>query len=98
MARDDESLWPTHGAPVTSPKPFLEAFLDHRLEREAQVLAAVRSGQSDIEGMVKQMYADVREELHKAAGRSVLSHLIKLVDDGVVSVDGKGKAAKYLPT
>ena len=46
------------------------------------MLAAVRSGLSDIEAMVKVMYADVREELHKAAGRSVLSHLIKLVDDG----------------
>ncbi len=98
MARDDLSLWPTHGAPVMSPKPFLQAFLEHRLEREAQVIAAVRSGQSDIEGMVKQMYADVREELHKAAGRSVLSHLIKLVDDGVVTVEGKGKDAKYFPT
>ena len=97
MARDDISLWPTHGAPVMSPKPFLNAFLEHRLEREAQVIAAVRSGQSDIEGMVKQMYADVREELHKAAGRSVLSHLIKLIDDGVVTVEGKGKDARYFP-
>ncbi|MBK5331601.1 MAG: MBL fold metallo-hydrolase [Ilumatobacteraceae bacterium] len=97
MARDDISLWPTHGAPVMSPKPFLEAFLEHRLEREAQVIAAVRSGQSDIEGMVKQMYADVSEELHKAAGRSVLSHLIKLVDDGVVTVEGNGKDARYFP-
>jgi glyoxylase-like metal-dependent hydrolase (beta-lactamase superfamily II) len=97
MARDDISLWPTHGAPVMSPKPFLHAFVEHRLEREAQVIAAVRSGQSDIEGMVKQMYAEVREELHKAAGRSVLSHLIKLVDDGVVTVEGKGKDARYFP-
>ena len=99
MCRDDATLWPTHGAPVTSPKPFLEAFLDHRLDREAQVLRAVRSGLSDIDAMVKVMYADVREELHKAAARSVLSHLIKLADDGVVSVDGKvGPTAKYLPT
>ena len=98
MDRNDASLWPTHGAPVTTPKPFLEAFLAHRLEREAQVLAAVRSGQSDIEGMVKSMYADVREELHKAAARSVLSNLIKLVDDGVVNVEGKGKSARYFPT
>jgi glyoxylase-like metal-dependent hydrolase (beta-lactamase superfamily II) len=98
MDRNDTSLWPTHGAPVTSPKPFLQAFLEHRLEREAQVLAAVRSGQSDVEGMVKTMYADVREELHKAAARSVLSNLIKLVDDGVVTVEGKGKSARYFPT
>ncbi len=98
MDRNDTSLWPTHGAPVTSPRPFLQAFLEHRLEREAQVLAAVRSGQSEIEGMVKTMYADVREELHKAAARSVLSNLIKLVDDGVVTVEGKGKSARYFPS
>ena len=98
IGRDDISLWPTHGAPVMSPKSFLQAFLEHRLEREAQVIAAVRSGQSDIEGMVTQMYADVREELHKAAGRSVLSHLVKLVDDGVVTVAGTGKDARYFPT
>ncbi len=99
IGRDDATLWPTHGAPVTSPKPFLQAFLAHRLEREAQVLGAVRSGLSDIDGMVKVMYADVREELHKAAARSVLSHLIKLVDDGSVSVEGKiGPKAKYLPS
>lgn len=97
MERDDISLWPTHGAPVMSPKPFLQAFLEHRLDREAQVTAAVRSGQSDIEAMVKHMYADVREELHKAAGRSVLSHLVKLVDDGLVSVQGSGKDARYFP-
>jgi glyoxylase-like metal-dependent hydrolase (beta-lactamase superfamily II) len=90
MERADATLWPTHGAPVTSPQPFLQAFLEHRLEREAQVLAAVRSGHSDIEEMVKQMYADVRVELHKAAGRSVLSHLIKLVDDGLVRQIDRG--------
>lgn len=99
MARDDVTLWPTHGAPVTTPKPFLQAFLEHRLQREAQVLATVRSGLSDIEAMVKVMYADVREELHKAAGRSVLSHLIKLVDDGAVTVEGRlGSKGTYLPT
>ena len=90
MARDDATLWPTHGAPVTAPQPFLQAFLEHRLQREAQVLAAVRSGVADIEAIVKLMYADVREELHKAAARSVLSHLMKLVDDGAVTRTGRG--------
>ena len=97
MARDDATLWPTHGAPVTSPQPFLQAFLEHRLQREAQVMAAVRSGVTDIEAMVKSMYADVREELHRAAARSVLSHLMKLVDDGAVTLERKGETTKYFP-
>jgi glyoxylase-like metal-dependent hydrolase (beta-lactamase superfamily II) len=97
MARNDATLWPTHGAPVTSPEPFLQAFLDHRLEREAQVLTAVRSGLSDIDAMVAKLYADVRKELHKPAARSVLSHLIKLVDDSMVTVEGRGKQSRYFP-
>lgn len=59
---------PTHGSPVTDPGPFLDAFLAHRLDREAQVLAAVRSGLTDVAEMVKVLYAGVREELHKPAG------------------------------
>jgi glyoxylase-like metal-dependent hydrolase (beta-lactamase superfamily II) len=95
IGRRDASLWPTHGAPVTDPQPFLRAFLDHRLDREAQVLAAVRSGLTDVESMVKLLYADVRQELHKPAARSVLSHLTKLIDDGLV-VSG-GEPAVYYP-
>jgi glyoxylase-like metal-dependent hydrolase (beta-lactamase superfamily II) len=91
LGRDDRTFWPTHGSPVTDTRPFLEAFLAHRLDREAQVLAAVRSGQTDIAEMVKVLYAGVREELHKPAGRSVLAHLIKLVGDGVVATDGDAR-------
>jgi hypothetical protein len=47
----------------------------------------VREGVASVPAMVKILYADVREELHKPAGRSVLAHLIKLVGDGVVAVD-----------
>lgn len=88
MGRRDEVLWPTHGAPVTDPQPFLAAFLAHRLDREAQVLTAVRQGQARIPEMVAVLYAEVRTELHKAAGRSVLAHLVKLVADGLVATDG----------
>lgn len=86
--RDDAVYWPTHGAPVADPRPFLDAFIAHRVEREAQVLAAVRGGHHAVDTIVALLYADVRAELHKPAGRSVLAHLIKLVDDGAVSFDG----------
>ena len=83
--RTDSVLWPTHGNPIRHVAPFLDAYLAHRLEREAQVLAVVRSGLDRIPAMVAVLYADVRKELHKAAGRSVLSHLVKLVQDGLVA-------------
>lgn len=86
--RADATLWPTHGAPVRRPGPFVEALVEHRLQREAQVLDAVRRGVGDITTMVSQLYADVREELHAPAARSVLAHLVTLVDGGVVACDG----------
>lgn len=88
QGRRDEVLWPTHGNPITQPGPFLEAYLAHRLDREAQVLAQVRAGVSSIADMVATLYADVDTKLHRAASRSVLAHLVKLLADGVVALDG----------
>ena len=91
LRRDgDEVYRPTHGGPITEPRPFVEAYLGHRLEREAQVLAALRAGLTEIPAIVAKLYADVREELHQAAGRSVFAHLVKLVEDGTVAVEGDG--------
>ena len=90
IERNDRILWPTHGNPVTDPQPFLTAYLAHRLEREAQVLAQVRNDVRTIDAIVKVLYSNVHKELHKPAGRSVLSHLVKLVADESVAVDGGG--------
>lgn len=101
QGRSDAVFWPTHGSPVTDTRPFLDAFLAHRLEREANVLRVVREGIAGVPDMVKVLYADVREELHKPAGRSVLAHLIKLVDDGTVAIDDDAVPslkALYRPT
>jgi len=84
-ARNDRILYPTHGAPVRDPAPFLDAYIAHRLEREAQILAAIRDGLSTIPEMVERMYADVDRRLHPAASRSVLAHLIQLEDEGRVA-------------
>jgi glyoxylase-like metal-dependent hydrolase (beta-lactamase superfamily II) len=88
LDRDDSVLWPTHGGPVTEPRPYVSAYLAHRLEREEQVLGCVREGVEEVPAIVARLYADVPEELHRAAGRSVLAHLVKLVEDGLVSSDG----------
>jgi glyoxylase-like metal-dependent hydrolase (beta-lactamase superfamily II) len=83
-----ETLWPTHGAPVTDPAPFLAAYRDHRLAREAQVLARLAAGDRTIAEMVPNLYAAVDARLWPAAGLSVWAHLIKLVREGRVTVEG----------
>ncbi len=89
QARDDGVLWPTHGGPVRDPGPFLQAYVDHRLAREAQILACIANGADTIPRMVAHMYADVDLRLHAAASRSVLAHLVQLENEGrVAAIDG----------
>ncbi|MFM8847434.1 MAG: MBL fold metallo-hydrolase [Actinomycetota bacterium] len=90
--RGDRVLWPTHGAPVTNPGPFLDAYYEHRLSREAQVLAAVGAGLNTVAPMVRHMYAAVVPELHIPAARSVLAHLTQLAAEGRLLVRGGGPA------
>ena len=87
IARDFATLWPTHGAPVTQPAPFLAAYRAHRLEREAQVLARLRAGDRSVAEMVPVLYAAVDQRLWPAASLSVLAHLIKLVEDGAATAE-----------
>jgi glyoxylase-like metal-dependent hydrolase (beta-lactamase superfamily II) len=90
-ARSDEVLWPTHGPPRRDGSAYVRALVQHRLDRERGVLELVRSGVTTIPDLVAVLYADVREELHKPAGRSVWGHLVKLVDEGHVAVVGGGR-------
>ena len=87
-ARGFATLVPTHGPPITDPAPFLDAYRDHRLERERQIMAQLAAGHSHIKAMVPVMYAAVDPRLHPAASHSVLAHLIHLVRTGHVVSDG----------
>ena len=88
LPRDDAVFYPTHGPPVRDPRPFVEAYIAHREMRDGQILAHLAEGPKTIPEMVADMYADVPRNLHRAAGRSVLAHLIHMVDTGRVGCDG----------
>jgi len=96
LERDDLLYWPTHGPAVLEPKRHVEAFIAHRREREAQILACIERGQHKIEEMVPTMYTDVPEFMYRAAGRSVLSAVVYLVQRGELRCDGvPSLAAEY---
>ena len=95
LARDDATLYPTHGGPIRDPKPFIQAYIDHRLEREAQIVVCLRDGVGTIPEMVSRMYVDVDKRLHPAAARSVLAHLIQLEHEGRVIAEGAGSSRRY---
>ena len=57
-----------------------------------QILDLLKGGPRTIPEMVATMYADVPQNLHPAAARSVLAHLIHMAHDGRVAADGEADA------
>ena len=88
LDRDDALYWPTHGPAVLDTKQHVEAFIAHRRDREAQILACIDRGTRRIEAMVPTMYADLPEFMYRAAARSVLSAVMYLVQRGELRSDG----------
>ncbi len=78
------ALAPGHGEIIDDPVRVIEWIIDHRLQREAKVLAAVRAnpGLTTIE-LVPHVYQDVAPHLYGWAERSLLAHVLKLEVDGV---------------
>ena len=88
LGREEQLFYPTHGAPVTEPRALVAALLAHREEREQQIVETLKGGAKTIPEMVAIIYRDVDQRLHGAAGRSVLAHLLHLVETGRVQAEG----------
>ena len=87
-ARGFKTLWPTHGPPITEPAPFIDAYREHRMDREHQILAQLGAGETRIREMVPKMYVGVDPRLYAPASHSVLAHMIELVKSGRVATNG----------
>ena len=88
MSRSDDHYWPTHGPRIEKPQFFVGELIKHRQEREEQIARCLSQEIGRIPDMVATMYRDVPEHLHSAAARSVLSHLVHMVETGRARCDG----------
>jgi glyoxylase-like metal-dependent hydrolase (beta-lactamase superfamily II) len=80
-----ESLLPGHGDRIDDPARIINWIIDHRMKREAKVLAALTENPGSLPGdLVPEVYRDVAEHLFALAERSLLAHLLKLEKDGIV--------------
>jgi hypothetical protein len=77
-----EALAPGHGEIIRDPGSVIDWIIDHRLEREAKVLVALRTNPNlTTRELVPFVYQDVDKRLYRLAERSLLAHLIKLAED-----------------
>ncbi|MBV9957506.1 MAG: MBL fold metallo-hydrolase, partial [Acidobacteria bacterium] len=78
-----------HGPAIGNPRAKIDEYIKHRLEREENILAAVRDGVSTPQGILERVYTDVHPKAHAMALRAVLAHLEKLVADRLVEKRGE---------
>jgi len=96
LRRRDTVYWPTHGPAITEPKEHVRAFIAHRRERESGIVECLAAGVGQVDAMVEWLYVGLNPNLRRAAGRSVLAHLIDLIGRGIVISDnGGGVDATY---
>ncbi len=84
-------LLPGHGPAVANPYDKIDEYIAHRLEREANILKAVRGGASMPAEIVARVYTDVSPKALVMAERAVLAHLEKLIVENVVRQENSGK-------
>ena len=90
LALGPRHVFPAHGHTVEDGAAKLQEYIDHRLEREGQVIKWLRAlTPAAPPDLVPHIYADYPVLLHPLAARSVLAHLIKLRDEGRVTTDGE---------
>ena len=80
---------PGHGFLMDNPHEVIDRLLVHRRKREAKVINALSLlGRGTIDDLTMSAYDDVSPALHPLAKRSLLAHLIKLLQERRVLQDG----------
>ncbi len=80
-------IYPGHGPVIDTPQEKIAFYLEHRLERERQILAELAAGARDVMTIVRSIYREYPQNLHAAAAQSVSAHLDKLEREGRVCHD-----------
>jgi ribonuclease/clavin/mitogillin len=87
-ARAPDRLYPAHGPVIDDPRGVCRRLIDHRLDREQNVLAAVNSGARTPEEIVDAAYEKDVSAVFDLARATVVAHLEKLAVERKISWDG----------
>jgi glyoxylase-like metal-dependent hydrolase (beta-lactamase superfamily II) len=75
-----ETIYPAHGNIIKDAVEKIKFYIEHRNERERQIIEALRESNKPLSamGIVEVVYATTPESLWKAAAVNVIHHLEKL--------------------
>lgn len=78
-------IFPAHGPVRDDAVELIDGYVEHRLERERQVLEAIHAGATSLAGLRALVYPDLDPRLVAAAEIQLRAHVIKLEEEGVVA-------------
>lgn len=81
-------LYPGHGPFIENGIKTIQEYIDHRMERERQVIELLTSTRKESWSaleIVQELYKEYPESLHLPASRGIVMHLLKLQKEGKVS-------------
>ena len=91
------TIYPGHGPVRFDATALLHEYVEHRVEREREVVAALRDGDDTVGAIVERIYRDYPADVHPLAARSVTAHLLKLEHDGLAQKTGRGAKQTWSP-
>jgi len=86
-SRDDRVFWPGHGGPIDQPGVMVQAFIEHRLAREQQILACLAHEALTLSELVPLVYHDIDSTLYPAAARSLMACVVYLTEQQLVAIE-----------
>lgn len=89
-------LAPGHGPPVKDPARKIQELIDHRQQREAQIVALLADGKDTAAKLLKAIYPELDKRLIWMATGQIVAHLQKLQAEGKVKLDGKGAETRAI--
>jgi hypothetical protein len=96
MRYDPAVMYPGQGPVITNPQAKLQELVQHRREREAQIVDLLKQGPKSVDDLFRAIYTGLDERLGHLARNQIRSHLIKLEREGRVSASGEIYQVKEL--
>jgi glyoxylase-like metal-dependent hydrolase (beta-lactamase superfamily II) len=87
-AREPKRIWPAHGPTREDAVALIDEYIAHRLQREQQVIDALKQGATTPKEIRAIIYPDLDPRLAPAAEIQITAHLEKLKQEGHPSSSG----------
>ena len=85
---DIEKICPGHGPEIDAPIEKIHELIDHRHQRELQMLDLIGSGKNSMDDIFNAIYRDIHPGLHNTARRQIQAHINKLVEEKKIEQTG----------